>query len=105
MKESNTFLENDRRKSPRRATLGSITITRKGGANSYEGKMLNTSQNGMNIATDFPLNLMSQVEIKVEQSADLPRNKRYTGRVVWGLIIQDLYAGRYRYGIKFVGPV
>lgn len=88
-----------------RATLGSITISRRDGTRSYEGKVLNASQNGMSIATDLPLNVMSQVEIMVEQSADLPQNKRFLGRVVWGLITQDLDAGKYRYGIKFFGPV
>ena len=104
-KEQNReFLTKDRRQSLRRGTLGSIRVARRDGARPYEGKVLNISQGGMSIATDLPLNILSQVEIKVEQSADLPRNKRYTGRVVWGLILQDLYAGKYRYGIKFAGP-
>lgn len=99
------FWGSERRRFSRRPTLGSVSVSRKNSEKSWDGKMIDVSQNGMSIATDLPLNVMSQVEIKVEQSVDLPQNKRFSGRIVWGLIIQDLDAGKYRYGIKFIWPV
>jgi len=98
------FRPEEQRKFPRKNATGIITLTPGNGARGYAGKMFNFSEGGMGLATDVPLNIMSQVHIEVAQSSDLPRSKRFKGRVVWSRNIHDLDSGTYRYGIKFVQP-
>ena len=72
MNKTADFQAGDRRKSPRQSTLGSVSVSRRDGSRSYDGKIFNMSQDGLSIATDLPLNVMSQVLVKVEHSVDLP---------------------------------
>ena len=92
----------ERRRSSRRDTLGIITISRSDDSDFCEGKIFNISEGGMTCATDIPLNILAQVDIKVEQSAELHRNKHYSGKVVWATYTGDLNTGSYLYGIKFI---
>lgn len=98
------FPPDEQRKFPRKNAIGVITISPRNGVRSYTGKMFNFSEGGMGFATDVPLNVMTQVDVEVAQSSELPQSKRFKGRVVWSRDIHDLDSGTYRYGIKFVEP-
>jgi len=90
----------ERREDPRRTVLGNITIYHPGTLRSYEGKILNISTYGLRCDTDISLNIMTPVKIHVHQSTDIHSNMTFTGKVVWGMRINDLNSGMYRYGIK-----
>jgi len=99
-----TFSKSERRNFARRSTIGNITVSRVTEQRPYEGKILNISKGGLSFSTDLPLNLLTHVDINVEQCIDLPKNKHFSGKVVWGKITGDLDSGHYRYGVKFVQP-
>ncbi len=90
----------ERREDPRRSVLGTITLHHPNTARSYEGKMLNISKYGLSCDTDIFLNIMARVKVHVHQSTDIYSNITFTGKVVWGMRIDDLNSGMYRYGIK-----
>ena len=102
MKEKVMYATKERRRFLRHDTLGIITISRSNGSAVFEGKIFNISKGGMTCSTDMPLNIMTQVNIKVVQSAELPQNKRYSGKVVWATFTGDLCTGNYLYGLKFI---
>ena len=91
----------ERRRAPRQGVQGRITVTHKQSSNSCEGKLFNISNYGISFSTDLVLGLMAGVDIKVEQSPYLPKNKHYSGKVVWAIPTGDLDSGIYRYGIAF----
>ena len=104
MSERLKYSTKERRKSWRLPTLGTIIISRVDSSNTYEGKMFNISKDGMKCATDLRLNTTNPVDIKVEKSADLRRNKRHRGEVIWKTFNEGLNHGTYLYGIKFIFP-
>ena len=101
MKNHLTTLTQERRTSERKSTIANITISSRN-EHPYEGKIFNISNGGISFATDLPLDLLTQVEVHVERSIDLPEKQHYSGKVVWGKVTGDLYSGYFRYGIKFV---
>ena len=62
--------------------------------------MINISKYGLLCETDIFLNIMTRVKVHVYQSTDKHSNITFTGKVVWGIKIDDLNSGMYRYGIK-----
>ena len=90
----------ERREDPRRNVLGNITLYHPKTSRAYEGKILNISTYGLSCATDIHLNIMARVKIHVNQSTDLHPNMTFTGKVIWGMMNNDLNSGMYRYGIK-----
>jgi len=96
---------NERRNFRRKNTIGIVSISHRHDSRVFEGKVFNTSAGGLSCTTDLPLNILSPVEIRVEQSPEMPRNERYSGKVVWGRKTGDLDSGTYRYGIKFINSV